>query len=349
MRALQPLAINIPQRPRSLWSPSSTYSPFEYRYCEEALKLLNRLEDVLLLARSAATDLTGPVGVPFKKLLSSSLTELLEKPASYPLSPPHELDLYASLANSPPSQPSPLEEADARRLLLASKALRLAALAFLDAAIREFFDSPPYPGSYANRLKLQFLGSRALANDSPWGRSLEMVVAVLLQADRMALERPWRAWYVADALTLTMRIGEWTWDLVVQSLKEWVLQGGLDADTELDGVLENLEREKAQEKERKKERERERDEAGRERTEKGEEKNDEEDVEILKRSRGVWDLKLVAMKFLEEWDELPAEGKGLNRAVRSSVDTGIDMSGPMDAGSSTGNGANGVGAIPGVP
>ena len=308
VRALDPLAINIPNRPRSLWSSNSTYSPFEYIYCQEALTLLNRLEDVLLLARSAATDLTGGVGEPFKKLLSSSLNQLLEKPDTHlaTSSPPsQELDLYASLSSTSPTRPTALEEADIRRVHHAGKALRLAALAFLDAAIREFFDSPPRPGAYTNRLKLRFLGSRTLANDSPWGRSLEMLVAVLLQADRMALERPWRAWYVADALTQTMRIGEWTWDIVARALKEWVSNGGLDSDPELDSELEDLEKEAEREKEKRngKSNGNARD-IEREKQKKEEEKG----VEYEKRSHSVWDLKLVVHKFLEEWGELPPEG-----------------------------------------
>ena len=325
VRALDPLAINIPNRPRSLWSPNSSYSPFEYLYCQEALTLLNRLEDVLLLARSAATDLTGGVGEPFKKLLSSSLTQLLENPDTFlATSSPRsqDLDLYASLSSTSPTQPSALEEADVRRLHHAGKALRLAALAFLDAAVREFFDSPPRPGAYTNRLKLRFLGSKTLANDSPWGRSLEMLVAVLLQADRMALERPWRAWYVADALTQTMRIGEWTWDLVIRSLKEWVLNGGLDSDPDLDSVLEDLETETQKEKgngkshinardiERKKQKE-----------------EEKEGVEYEKRSHSVWDLRLVVQKFLEDWGESPPEERPDQAAGLSVGEMGMNGAG----------------------
>jgi len=41
-----------------------------------------------------------------------------------------------------------------------------------------------------------------------------MIVAVLLQADRLALERPFRAWYVSDVVTLTMKLGELEWRAV---------------------------------------------------------------------------------------------------------------------------------------
>ena len=281
---------------------------------------MNMLEDVLLLARSAATDLTGPIGVPFKKLLSSSLTCLLEKPNNSVLSPPtptsggssnpayNGTDLYASLSTPAPGFTASQTTAEERRLHLACKSLRLAALAFLDAAIREFFDSPPQPGYYTNKLKLRFLGSKALANDSPWGRSLEMVIAVLLQADRMALERPWRAWYMADALTLTMRIGEWTWEMVVGVLRKWVKGGGLDQDEEVTRGDKERGLEAPGKGDRVEMADRSENTSG----------SGGEGEKIEKRSVGVWDLKKVAERFLREWDAAPDDqvgagaGAGLN-------------------------------------
>ena len=53
-----------------------------------------------------------------------------------------------------------------------------------------------------------------------------MVIAVLLQADRLALERPWRGWYFADGLTITMSIGENDWRKVERELRAYVVVGG---------------------------------------------------------------------------------------------------------------------------
>ena len=297
VRVLEPLAINIPQTPgRSLWysspgSRESGFTPFEYRYCEDALVLVNKLEDVLLLSRSAATDLSGPVGESFRKLLNTSLEQMLEKPSHlcFPTDGVSPTDIYAVYA-TPSPVPQNLSEGERRRLLLAGLALRLTALTFLDAAIREFFDAPSYTGYYTSQLQSRFLGSRALANDSPWGRSLEMVIAVLLQADRMALERPWRAWYVADALTQTMRVGEWTWEEVVRALKGWIQAGGLAS---YEFGLGN----------------------GEGNTGFAEPKTEpfssgssgggsiKAQDEGEPRSRGVWDLRAVAGRFLREWGE----------------------------------------------
>ena len=85
---------------------------------------------------------------------------------------------------------------------LARKCLRLAALIFLDFAMRELFDSPHASGRFVRELK-----SKLLVAGTPCGRSLEMLVMVLIKHDRMALEKARRAWYIADAITVTMNSG----------------------------------------------------------------------------------------------------------------------------------------------
>lgn len=231
VRELGPVAINIPhQAGKSTWSTlKRSYTPSSYIYCEDALTLMNKIEDVLLLCRSAASDLSGPVGEPFHKLLSKSIEQMLAKPA-FLVNEGEKTsgDIYAAY-DTRQSGDSRVLDSQRDGLIKSSLALRLAALTLLDVAIREFFDSPPYPGFYTSQLTHQFLGSKAMANDTAWGRSLEMLIAVLMQADRMALERPWRAWYAADALTLTMRIGEYTWEAVGRSLRSWIENGGLES------------------------------------------------------------------------------------------------------------------------
>ena len=94
--------------------------------------------------------------------------------------------------------------------------------------MREFFDAPPFPGAFARKLKARFLGPFAAAAraSTAWGRSIEMLIAVLLQADRVALERPWRGWYVADVLTLTMKVGEANWEAATAALRGYLERDG---------------------------------------------------------------------------------------------------------------------------
>ena len=100
---------------------------------------------------------------------------------------------------------------------LARKCLRLAALIFLDFAMRELFDSPHTSGRFVRELKSKLLGT-----ETPWGRSLEMLVMVLIKHDRMALEKAWRAWYIADVITVTMNSGQETWRAAEGKMLEYI-------------------------------------------------------------------------------------------------------------------------------
>ena len=158
-----------------------------------------------------------------------------------------------------------------------------------------------------------------------------MVIAVLLQADRMALERPWRAWYVADALTLTMRIGEVTWDMVAGALSRWILEGGLDADEAL--IAEDRERGLDDGSEDVaggyKSGSRDGDGDGGSRKDVGQEGETAE--KIKKRSSDVWDLRKVAQRFVQEWDrDVPMPEQ---QQMGGGVDlTGMSSSGMMSSG-----------------
>ena len=117
---------------------------------------MNKVEDVLLLCRSAASDLSGPVGEPFQRLLIKSVEQLLTKPAYLETedgsgSP---YDMYAAYASAEPATPQ-IPEDERGRSVKSALALRLAALTLLDVAIREFFDSPPWQGFYSEKLKRQ--------------------------------------------------------------------------------------------------------------------------------------------------------------------------------------------------
>ena len=51
-----------------------------------------------------------------------------------------------------------------------------------------------------------------------------MVVHTLLAADRLALERPWRAWDFADALALTMNLKQEDWEEVELNLECYMVE-----------------------------------------------------------------------------------------------------------------------------
>ena len=216
--------------------PDPMPQPFEHIFCADALHLVHDIEDILLLIRAGAYDALIPVGAPFKTLLSTHVAQLLARSSSLLLSA-RTTEALPTQNPSPTSpntpRPPPLEPAGpSRRQRLASRTLRLAALLFVDLAVCELFDAPPpppnarrrTPGVHARRLKDRFLGPLASAarGATPWGRSLEMAIAVLLQADRLSLEKPWRAWYFADALTLTMALGADAWAAVARTLREYL-------------------------------------------------------------------------------------------------------------------------------
>ena len=222
VRSMEPLAIDIPRRtpypsPNTIPNTTIFEASIHSNYCSDALQLLHDLEDVLLLARSAATDITGPLGPPVRVLLSAAVAQLLTIPGP-------------SLSSS--SSPILQSQGSTKRskMATASRCLRLAALAFLDTAMREFFDSPNKPGDFIAKLQSRFLGEATahhmLAPSTPLGKSIEMMLAVLLQADRMALERPYRGWYFADALTLTMGLSEETWAMAAVGLMRYLANEG---------------------------------------------------------------------------------------------------------------------------
>lgn len=250
MRSLAPLAIGVP-------TPSITAnSTPEYRFCEDVLHVLHSLEDALLLAHSAAHDLRKPAGQAFKTLFAASVSQLTEPTALCRPLQTFDNDLYL-----PPPRP-----------LRSAKCIRLATIIFLDVAIRELFDAPhSQMGLYARQLKKRFLGlgTRAATTTTPWGRSLEMCIAVLLQADRMALERPWRGWYFADALTLTMKLGEGSWAEVEAEMMAYLNE---EAETRARENQEGPMTEAA-------------------------------DEEVGRASTKVWDLAEVVVSFLRRWEE----------------------------------------------
>jgi len=169
-----------------------------YRFCEDSIYLVHALEDFMLLSGSAATKKTDDLDPSMQILIASAAKQLLRREA-----------LDASEASH-----------------LSRKCCRLAALIFIDLAIRELFDSPSTSGQFVHDLKSRLLGTM-----TPWSRSLEMLVMVLIKHDRMALEKAWRAWYIADVVTMTMNLGEETWKIAEKTMQEYILQEAIKADT----------------------------------------------------------------------------------------------------------------------
>ena len=201
LRDLAPLAINMPYS-----SISATQTPHtqETAFCEDTLQLLHGLEDVLLLLKAVSAS-DGRALLRARDLVSAAVLQCLS---------PAKVQPGAFVAHRSRS------------------VTRLAALVMLDAAVQHFFDGDA-PESGFRRIKARLLGDVAgdKASMAAWGRSLEMVVHVLLAADRFALERPWRAWYFADALTIAMKIGECQWDAVESVLRDYLAERCEEADS----------------------------------------------------------------------------------------------------------------------
>ncbi|MCJ1284197.1 hypothetical protein MMC26_003528 [Xylographa opegraphella] len=180
VRSLAPLALNVP-RSYTGWSPidlSTNDRKGIYWFCEDSMYLIHELEDFMLLVGSVAGDCTENLELSIQDLIMSAASQLLCR---------HDLG-----------------NADAPRR--PRKCTRLAALIFMNLAIRELFDSPEISGRFVRELKARFFD-----NTTAWGRSLEMLTAVLVKHSRVALEKGWRAWYVADAVTTTMNFGDDAW------------------------------------------------------------------------------------------------------------------------------------------
>ena len=180
VRSLAPLAINVP-RSHSGWNPidlSTNDRKGIYWYCEDSMYLIHELEDFMLLVGSVACDRTENLEFSIQDLIMSAASQLL---CSHDLGNPDA-----------PRRPR--------------RCIRLAALIFMNLAIRELFDSPATSGRFVGELKARFFD-----NTTAWGRSLEMLTMVLVKHSRMALEKGWRAWYIADAVTTTMNFGDDDW------------------------------------------------------------------------------------------------------------------------------------------
>ena len=191
---MRPLAISIPQNDiGQVMDPDIDKTQQEsYRHCEDALVLVHGLEDLMELLGSTARNPFVRLNISLKDLLSCAVTQLLSK------------------------GPVDLDDPNGRSYL-SRRCCRLAVLLFVDVAIKEIFDSPDPPGRYVRKLKSDLVGITTL-----WSRSLEILMMILLQHDRIALEKPWRWWYVADVVMMTMNIGQTTWRAIEETLLAYI-------------------------------------------------------------------------------------------------------------------------------
>ena len=107
---------------------------------------------------------------------------------------------------------------------LAYRCSRLAALILIDAIMRERFDYHPNNGRFIHNLRMSLLDVNTL-----WGQSMEMFAIVMSKTDRIALERPWRAWYAVDLIITVININDETWTIVEQTLLKYIRKRTLDA------------------------------------------------------------------------------------------------------------------------
>ena len=199
LRNLSPIAINIPRDvlPFDPIEFAAEERKVVYRFCEDCIYLVHELEDFMMLAGSAARSLqagaqdkeSAEETETTRQLISAAATQLLCRQ-----------DL-GNAAGSP----------------LSRKCCRLAVLVFMDLAVRELFDTPGRCGQFIHVLKSRLLGPM-----TPWGRSLEMLLHVLVKHERLALEKAWRAWYVADMITMTMSLSEETWIIAEARMMAYV-------------------------------------------------------------------------------------------------------------------------------
>ncbi|MCJ1377925.1 hypothetical protein MMC17_001021 [Xylographa soralifera] len=191
VRTLAPLAINVP-RSHPGWNPidlSTNDRRGIYWFCEDGMYLIHELEDFMLLVGSAACDRTENLELSIQDLIMSAASQLLCR---------------QDLGNpDAPRRPR--------------RCIRLAALIFMNLAIKELFDSPETSGRFVCGLKARFFD-----NTTAWGRSLEMLTMVLVKHSRVALEKGWRAWYIADVVTTTMNFGEDAWAIAEHNMLEYL-------------------------------------------------------------------------------------------------------------------------------
>ena len=189
-------------------NPHETY---EYRYCADGLRLINRLESVLLRLQNLGASGLESDQSDIRKLVESSVRAALD------------------LDEDPPSLWS---------CHISRKVMRLAAIVQMDINAKEAFDTAANlravalkefylpKRTFVKRLARRYLGGKSDPEKAAaWGRTIEGVVNALLQASEPQRERPWRGFYFADALIITSKLNVTQWKdiekVLLSYLDDW--------------------------------------------------------------------------------------------------------------------------------
>ena len=172
---------------------STLYDGFEgekHELCVDCINLIHGLEDVTLLINSSAARYKQAGPIPIKHHLSIAIRRLLAK------------------------RP---EDTKSNTLDKCKGSCRLAALVVIDMALRQYFNiSTPDEGSVpVPKLRL-------LDPISQCGRSLGMLIRVILNSDRMALAEPLRSWYAAEVIAIALKTNVEIWQTMEADLLNYL-------------------------------------------------------------------------------------------------------------------------------
>ena len=167
-----------------------------YRFCEDCLRMIHGLEDIMLVIGSAAQQKKRPSDAELRDLFWDNVLQLL-------------LSDDGEMSND--------------TLAIAMRCCRLAALILVDFVIHERFHSQPQEGFF-----IRVLRKTLLDVNEHWGRSYEMFITIMSRTDRLALERSQRAWYIADVIMLTINMSRDKWTRIEGKLLGYIRANPLD-------------------------------------------------------------------------------------------------------------------------
>ena len=199
IRAVEPIAIRISSSSNHEWEDISTqavglYQPV-YRFCEDCLRIIHGLEDVILIIDSAAHQKKRPSDVEMRDLFWDAVFQLLTN---------DDNNTHDTLA-------------------IARRCCRLASLILIDVVIHERLHSQPQEGFF-----IRVLRKNLLDVNEHWGRSYEMFITIMSRTDRIALEKSMRTWYIADIIMLTINMSRDKWTRIEGRLLAYIKENPLD-------------------------------------------------------------------------------------------------------------------------
>ena len=198
IRAIEPIAIKIPSSARD-WEEMSTETVEShqsvYRFCEDCLRIIHGLEDLMLVIGSAAQQKKRPSDQELHSLFWDAVFHLLTDDDN---------------------------ETRNATLAIARRCCRLAALILVDVVIHERLHKQPQEGFF-----IRVLRKNLLDVNEHWGRSYEMFITIMSRTDRLALEKSMRAWYIADVIMLTVNMSRDKWTRIEGKLLAYIRENPL--------------------------------------------------------------------------------------------------------------------------